>query len=134
MNLSEKKYFVLYQFSIIQIKKTESMFLHISLRIYFFNQFFTLFYARKHLTKQDWWRGPIFSSLPFSSAHKQWLITEEATGGALWKKDVLKNFANSCEICEIFKETFFVEHLRTTAFFISQVGKQPTSEAHSKPC
>ena len=29
------------------------MFLHINLRIYFFSQFATLFYAPKHLTKQD---------------------------------------------------------------------------------
>ena len=47
-----------------------------------------------------------------------------ATTGVLLKKGALKNFANfagkhlcvfSCEICKIFKNTYFVENLRTAA-------------------
>ena len=60
------------------------------------------------------------------------------TGGVLWKKDVLKNFAKftgkhlcwscnffkketptkvfSSEFCEIFRNSYFAEHLRTGAF------------------
>ena len=35
----------------------------------------------------------------------------------LFKKDVFKYFAKftGCEVCEIFKNTFFTEHLRATA-------------------
>ena len=62
-------------------------------------------------------------------------MPEIATGGVLWKKRVLKNQPNyagknlcwsllliksptqvfSCEICEIFKNIYFEEHLQTNA-------------------
>ena len=54
------------------------------------------------------------------SDDKESLKAEVATGGVLCKKLVLKNFANftgkhQCKICEIFKNTYFEEHLGTTA-------------------
>ena len=59
--------------------------------------------------------------------------TEAATRGVLWKKMFLKISQNStcnfiekealaqvfsCEFCKISKNTFFTEHLRTTAFIV----------------
>ena len=44
--------------------------------------------------------------------------TEAGTGGAFLKKKVFKYFAKftGYEVCEIFKNTFFTEHLRESAF------------------
>ena len=60
-------------------------------------------------------------------------ISEAATRGVLFKRSVPKNFAKftgkhlcqtlvqvfSVEFCEISKNTYFIEHLRATAFYIS---------------
>ena len=69
--------------------------------------------------------------------HMDEVWTEAATGGALYKKDILENFAKytgkhlrgdlcnfikkedptqvfSCEFCDIFINTSFTEHLRMT--------------------
>ena len=46
-----------------------------------------------------------------------WLTSESSQQRCSVRKGVLRNFwkENTCEFCEISKNTFFTEHLRTTA-------------------
>ena len=58
------------------------------------------------------------------------LVSEAATRGALYKKvflEVSQNLWNlvqvfSCEICEIYRNTFFTERVCTTAFVVSKTS------------
>ena len=67
----------------------------------------------------------IFSKIlfQFKNSYKELIWLEPATKGVLWKKPQACNFIKkeilaqvfSCEFCEISKNTFFKEHLWTTA-------------------
>ena len=48
-------------------------------------------------------------------ARVSFLIKLQASGLQFIKKEALPQVF-SCELCEIFKNTFFTEHLRTTAY------------------